>query len=285
MKGNFKNRVKDKVRRRIHILPNLVTSCNLLMGVRSIMLSLLALADGDLSPKRLKQASMCIFFGMIFDVFDGFVARLTKTSSHFGMELDSLADLVSFGVAPSVLMFVFVFKDAPEPIRKLALPCCMVYTCLAAIRLARFNAQIEEEGKTFSGIPTPEGAGVIISYLLLVSSGYLNPQANQFASILHYWVMPVVQVGLGLLMVATVRFPAPAKQIVWQSHPVAYLVLVVFLLTALFVRPGIVLPAVFIGYLLYGLFRAAQRQLFPARKEAGPEPEEESAEPAPAQEG
>ena len=114
MKNNLKNKVKDKVKGKIHILPNLVTACNLVMGVNAIMLSLAALAANDLSPKRLTKAAMCVFLGMIFDVFDGFVARLTKTSSRFGMELDSLADLVTFGVAPAVLMYVFVLQGIPD---------------------------------------------------------------------------------------------------------------------------------------------------------------------------
>ena len=265
MKGNLKNKVKDKMRKKIHILPNFVTACNLVMGINAIMISLGAFANDDFSSKRLTQASMCVFFGMIFDVFDGFVARLTKTSSRFGMELDSLADLVTFGVAPSVLMFVFVLKDVPDPVRKLVLPCCMVYTCCAALRLARFNAQIEDEGKTFSGIPTPEAAGVVISYLLLLSHGYLTPDSNYIHGLIHNYLMPFMMVGLGLLMVATVRFPAPAKQIVWQRHPFVYLVLIVFLLVALIARPGLVLPFIFVGYLVYGLLQAARRALFPPK--------------------
>ena len=268
MKGNLRNKMKDKMRKKIHILPNFVTACNLVMGVNAIMIALGAFANNDFSSKRLTQASMCVFFGMIFDVFDGFVARLTKTSSRFGMELDSLADLVTFGVAPSVLMYVFVLKDVPDPVRKLVLPCCMVYTCCAALRLARFNAQIEDEGKTFSGIPTPEAAGVMISYLLLLSHGYLRPETNSFHAVLQNYIVPFLPVGLGLLMVATIRFPAPAKQIVWQRHPFIYLVLIVFILVALIFRPGLVLPVLFMGYLLYGLLQAARRALFPPKAKA-----------------
>ncbi|MBO7434776.1 CDP-diacylglycerol--serine O-phosphatidyltransferase [bacterium] len=276
MKNNLKNKMKDKVKGKIHILPNLVTACNLVMGVNAIMLSLSALAANDLSPKRLTKAAMCVFLGMIFDVFDGFVARLTKTSSRFGMELDSLADLVTFGVAPAVLMYVFVLQGIPDPVKKLAIPCCMVYACCAALRLARFNAQIEDEGKTFSGIPTPEAAGVIISYLLLISHGYLDPDANYVLSLAHNFLTPFAMVGLGLLMVATVRFPAPAKQIVWQRHPFVYLVLIVFLLVALLYRPGLVLPFIFVGYLVYGLLQAARRALFPPKqKENEPDSREE----------
>lgn len=266
MKGNLKNKMKDRMRKKIHILPNFVTACNLVMGVNAIMLALGAFANNDFSSKRLTQASMCVFFGMVFDVFDGFVARLTKTSSRFGMELDSLADLVTFGVAPSVLFYVFVLQTVPAPIRKLALPCCMVYTCCAALRLARFNAQIEDEGKTFSGIPTPEAAGVIISYLLLLSHGYLSPATNNVHDFLHNFIMPFVPVVLGLLMVSTWRFPAPAKQIVWQRHPFVYLVLIVFLLVALIFKPGLVLPFIFIGYLFYGFIQVI-RKAFSKRPE------------------
>ena len=199
LKGNLKSRMRDKVRGKIHILPNLVTASNLIMGVYAILLALFTLSSGDFSQKRMSQAAMYVFYGMIFDVFDGFVARLTKTSSHFGMELDSLADLVSFGVAPTVLTYVFILKDAPEPFRKIGVFCCMIYTCCAALRLARFNAQIEDEGKTFSGIPTPEAAGVIISYLLLVGHGYLNPEVSYFDRLLQHYVMPIAPMVLGLL--------------------------------------------------------------------------------------
>ena len=270
MKGNLRNKMKDKMRKRIHILPNFVTACNLVMGVNAIMIALGAFANNDFSDKRLTKAAMCVFLGMIFDVFDGLVARLTKTSSRFGMELDSLADLVTFGVAPSVLMYVFVLQTIPAPMKKFVVPCCMVYTCCAALRLARFNAQIEDEGKTFSGIPTPEAAGVIISYLLLLSHGYLTPD-NHIHIFIHDYFMPFLMVGLGLLMVATVRFPAPAKQIVWQRHPFVYLVLIVFLLVALIARPGLVLPCIFVGYLVYGLLQAARRAIFPPKPKEEPQ--------------
>ena len=267
--------MRDKVRGKIHILPNLVTASNLIMGVYAILLALFTLSSGDFSQKRMSQAAMYVFYGMIFDVFDGFVARLTKTSSHFGMELDSLADLVSFGVAPTVLTYVFILKDAPEPFRKIGVFCCMIYTCCAALRLARFNAQIEDEGKTFSGIPTPEAAGVIISYLLLVGHGYLNPEVSYFDRLLQHYVMPIAPMVLGLLMVATMRFPAPAKQIVWKRHAFVYLVLVVILLTALLRYPGIVLPVMFVGYLFYGLISWLVRFFLPKKPlEVSTEPEE-----------
>ena len=80
--------------------------------------------------------------------------------------------------------------------------------------------------------------------------------------------MPFVPVGLGLLMVATIRFPAPAKQIVWQRHPFIYLVLIVFILVALIFRPGLVLPVLFLGYLFYGLLQAARRAMFPPKAKA-----------------
>ena len=138
-------------RRGIFLLPNLITTGGLFCGFYAIVDSM----RGDF-----ESAAIAIFFAAIFDGLDGRVARLTKTSSKFGEEYDSLADMVSFGVAPALVMYSWGLSD----LGKFGWSAAFVYVACAALRLARFNTQIDTADKNyFTGLASPAAAAVIAS--------------------------------------------------------------------------------------------------------------------------
>src|SRR5262245_33500237 len=165
-----------KLRKLLFVLPNLFTVSSIFCGFYA-----LTLCTGDASPAQLYQAALAIFFGIFFDGFDGRVARLTKTQSQFGMELDSLADVVTFGAAPALV----VYRWALQPLGIVGIFIGFMFAACGALRLARFNVlALKEEaakkaapeasgtpkshaaGRFFVGLPIPLGAGVVISIII-----------------------------------------------------------------------------------------------------------------------
>ena len=153
---------KAKLGKAIYILPNLVTSGNLFFGFFSIIKSL----NGDF-----KSAAIAIFIASVFDMLDGRVARLTRSSTEFGVQYDSLCDLVSFGLAPSVMLFQFSLSD----FGRIGWILCFVYLACGALRLARFNveSQIDRDSDDFTGLPIPMAALLLAGFvLMLVESNF-----------------------------------------------------------------------------------------------------------------
>lgn len=187
-----------KLRKLMFVLPNLFTVSSIFCGFYAMTLCL-----GEASPRHLYQAALCIFFGMFFDGFDGRVARLTKTQSDFGMQLDSLADVVTFGMAPGVL----VYKWALEPLGLAGLFLAFAFTACGALRLARFNVLAMRNphgggGRFFVGLPIPLAAGVLVS---LIMAHYAASGGVELAESAQVPVGVAVAV-LALLMVSTVRY-------------------------------------------------------------------------------
>jgi CDP-diacylglycerol--serine O-phosphatidyltransferase len=253
---------KIKLQGTVHLLPNLFTTANLALGIYAITLVLKEDTNYGL-------AGLVIFFAMLFDIFDGLIARLTKTTSRFGMELDSLADMVSFGVAPAIMVYnkaLSMFDSIHyKPVGRIGFFICVVYAGCAALRLARFNSQIEDESKSFAGIPTPAAAGVIISYFMILEKEIVPVSISQFTT---QWILPIVTFCLGLLMVSNIRFPAPAKQILWKQHPFMYLALFGGLLVLVITNTGLTLFILFITYVLYGLIAHIRKRGLKSSKTA-----------------
>ena len=151
-----------RFRKLMFVLPNLFTVTSIFCGFYA-----LTLCAGEATPFQLYQAALAIFFAMFFDAFDGRVARLTKTQSQFGVELDSLADVMSFGMVPSLL----VYKWALAPLGFWGIFVSFAFCCCGALRLARFNviAQRSSHGgssRFFVGLPIPLAAGMIVSMVI-----------------------------------------------------------------------------------------------------------------------
>jgi CDP-diacylglycerol--serine O-phosphatidyltransferase len=184
------------LRKAMFVLPNLFTVSSIFLGFYA-----LTLCAGDATPLQLYQAALAIFFAMFFDAFDGRVARMTKTQSEFGVQLDSLADVVSFGAAPALL----VYKWALAPLGFIGFFVSFAFLACGALRLARFNvlAARGDKGSSayFVGLPIPLAAGTIVA---LVIAHY-----RQFGSTTDAAARaPIAAVValLAFLMVSTVRY-------------------------------------------------------------------------------
>ncbi len=206
-------------------------------------MSILASADRDFI-----SAAWLIVLAAIFDSLDGVMARLTRSSSEFGVELDSLSDLVSFGVAPAFMMYK-VGLHSLGSIGTLASAMVMVF---GGLRLARFNVQLVGFDKDyFKGLPIPSSAITISSFVLLFfdgSVGWLNPDAAPF--------LPALAVALSLLMVSTVRYdtlPKFSRRSI-RSHPLKFSVFLAGVLIAV-VTMGKTLFWLLLLYIIGGLVR------------------------------
>ncbi len=209
--------------RRVYILPNLFTAGNLFCGLLAIFEIMDLGGEGD--PVR---ACQLIFLAGFLDVFDGLVARLTHSQSAFGLNFDSLADVISFGAAPALMIYTSVSAANPP----LAKATCGLFVICAAMRLARFNVQAgKEERHGFTGLPTP-GAGCFAVSLFWVihASGSLPPGS------IAEKVIPLAMVVLAYLMVSKVPYPGLKNLPLATRGPFEILVsivLVLFMLVAL----------------------------------------------------
>jgi len=188
--------VQINLRKAMFVLPNLFTVSSILLGFYA-----LTLCAGDATPEELYRAALAIIFAMFFDAFDGRVARMTKTQSDFGVQLDSLADVISFGAAPALL----VYKWALAPLGFFGLFVSFAFAACGALRLARFNvlAVRGDKGSSrfFVGLPIPLAAGAITA---LVIAHYKEFGAATDAATR----LPVaaVVIVLSFLMVSTIRY-------------------------------------------------------------------------------
>src|SRR5512138_3907516 len=184
------------LRKAMFVLPNLFTVSSIFLGFYALVL-----CAGDATPQQLYQAALAIFFAMFFDGFDGRVARMTKTQSEFGVQLDSLADVISFGAAPALL----IYKWALASLGLVGMFVSFSFAACGALRLARFNvlAARGDKGSSrfFVGLPIPLAAGAIVA---LVIAHY-----RQFGSMTEpttHVPVALVVVLLSFLMVSTVRY-------------------------------------------------------------------------------
>lgn len=239
-----------KLRKLMFVLPNLFTVTSIFCGFYAI-----TLCSGEAEPVQLYQAALAILFAMFFDGFDGRVARLTKTQSDFGMQLDSLADVMSFGAAPALL----VYKWALAPMGFWGLFISFAFMACGAMRLARFNVLAMRNphgggGGFFVGLPIPLAAGVLVS---LIISHHVASQGEALGDGAR--VPVAVAVGaLSLLMVSTVRYRTfkdarPSRK--------TALVFMAMALTGAFIaqqfHPAWVLVTYFAAYLVMGLVESA----------------------------
>jgi CDP-diacylglycerol--serine O-phosphatidyltransferase len=187
-----RQRVKLDLRKTMFVLPNLFTLSSIFCGFYAIVLS-----SGDAGAAQMRTACVLIAFALFFDAIDGRVARLTRTQSEFGMELDSLADVVSFGAAPALLAYRYGLAQ----LGTLGIFVAFAFAACGAIRLARFNVIAHrEEGvmQFFLGLPIPLAAGVLVSVILASGAQPLPPQ--QAVS----WC--VLMLVVSYLMVSNIRY-------------------------------------------------------------------------------
>lgn len=223
----------ESMRKGIYILPNLFTAGSLFAGFYGIV----ATTNGNFY-----SAAIWILVSSIFDGLDGKVARLTGTSTKFGVEFDSLADLVAFGVAPGILMYSWALK----PFGRLGWLAAFLFVVCGALRLARFNVQVNTvESKRFVGLPIPAAASMVSATVLLFHRFGWPGSYKKLAILILIYL-------LAFLMVSSFRYYSFKDPELIKRQPFAFLVLAILLLIIIAAEPVIMLFAVFTAYMLSG---------------------------------
>jgi CDP-diacylglycerol---serine O-phosphatidyltransferase len=238
---------------KIPLLPTLMTAGNILSGFVAI-LQIFKGREGEVTV-HYYYAIGCILAACLFDVLDGRLARMSGTESAFGREFDSLADIVSFGLAPALLVHDIVLESIEVQFGGLGWLIASAYLVCGAMRLARFNciAAMDEKSssKSFRGCPIPAAAGVIssLTLFLLWWDGTDRPVGN------WKYILPVLMILLSYLMVSDIEYPS-FKSVNWRTRRSFRWVLISIVIIAFSVRNWQWMPAVlFVSYLLYGLVR------------------------------
>jgi CDP-diacylglycerol--serine O-phosphatidyltransferase len=270
----------------IAILPNLVTLANAFCGLLALSKAIDAIpyigVDSWVFYEKMESACLLVFLGMVFDAADGWVARLTKSSSEFGAMLDSFADLLTFGVVPAMLAKVMIEHEGSvvgyEGNARMHFLAAATFSIFALLRLCRFTLETEPETddhKSFSGLPSPAAAGAVTSwiwmYLILQAPqletaestktpvGMVMTWIQQFdwspfltwAPLLLALYLPI----LGLLMISRIRYSHGANIFTQRSSPFSALVVVVGICFLLFLAPVPVLFVVFNGFVILGALK------------------------------
>jgi CDP-diacylglycerol--serine O-phosphatidyltransferase len=228
-----KRKPLDIRRRSIYLLPNLFTTGALFAGFYAIVQAM----NG-----KFETAAVAVFIAMVLDGLDGRVARMTRTQSEFGAEYDSLSDMVSFGVAPSLLMYEWAFRD----LGKIGWFAAFIYCAGTALRLARFNTNHEVIDKRFfQGLPSPAAAALVAGFIWVMHD-------YGIAGMDVRWVAVVLTLFAGLSMVSNVRFYSFKDLNMRKSVPfIAIFLLALFFILISSYPPG-VLFLLFFGYALSG---------------------------------
>ncbi|HUL12413.1 MAG TPA: CDP-diacylglycerol--serine O-phosphatidyltransferase [Methylococcaceae bacterium] len=219
--------------RGIYLLPNLFTTAALFAGFYAITAAI---------NERYEPAAVAIFVAMILDGLDGRVARLTNTQSAFGGEYDSMADLISFGAAPALVLYIWSLAG----LGKLGWVAAFVHAAGAALRLARFNTQIGTADKRyFQGLPSPSAAAILAGFIwTCVEYDLTGTQAA--------YVGLGLSIATGLLMVSNFRYNSFKDIDLRGRMPFVKAILVMLAFAVIFTNPPLVLFLIFTGYAVSG---------------------------------
>ncbi|HNZ48140.1 MAG TPA: CDP-diacylglycerol--serine O-phosphatidyltransferase [Candidatus Hydrogenedentes bacterium] len=233
---------------RINVVASILTTMNLYMGTTSILASI---------GQEFQWAATCILLAILFDTFDGFVARLTHSVSDFGKELDSLCDMVSFGVAPAVLVFMaYLPPDAHLPLSPRTESIvgmtgsymAIIFVICAALRLARFNTWHAGRSDFFIGLPSPAAGGTLAAFVLFLLYFEKSLNAHALGS-LAYVALGPTSVFLAFLMVSSVQYPKNRLK--------------TFLFKPRHAFQALAITAFFIGIIHYAMVKSVSLVLFP----------------------
>ena len=238
--------VVRKRRKGIYILPNLFTLGGLFGGFYAMVMAI----DG-----RFENAAIGVFCAMVLDSLDGRVARMTNTQSAFGEQMDSLSDMVSFGAAPALIVYVWALST----LGRWGWIAAFVYCACAALRLARFNVNTAVVDKRFfQGLPSPAAAALVAGFIWLMTEADIDGQDVR-------WIAFALTLYCGLMMVTNVPFYSFKDVQMKRSVPFAAIVLIALAIAVINIDPPIVLFSLFVlyglsGYAVYGWRKATGRQ-------------------------
>ncbi|MGC9385987.1 MAG: CDP-diacylglycerol--serine O-phosphatidyltransferase [Hydrogenovibrio sp.] len=217
----------------IYLLPNLMTTSALFAGFYAVIAGM----NGEY-----ELGAIAIFVAMIFDGLDGRVARMTNSCSAFGAEYDSLADMVSFGLAPALLLYQWMLHD----FGKLGWLIAFIFTVGAALRLARFNTQVGIADKRyFQGLPSPAAAALLAGFVWMVES-------NQIRTGFEAYLALFLTLLVGLMMVSNIRFSSFKELNLRDKVPFVTLLVVVLIFVVITLKPAMMLFGIFLAYTLSG---------------------------------
>ncbi|MGE4498856.1 MAG: CDP-diacylglycerol--serine O-phosphatidyltransferase [Hydrogenovibrio sp.] len=217
----------------IYLLPNLMTTLALFAGFYAVIAGM----NG-----QFELGAIAIFVAMIFDGLDGRVARMTNSCSAFGAEYDSLADMVSFGLAPALLVYQWALQD----FGKLGWLIAFIFTVGAALRLARFNTQVGIADKRyFQGLPSPAAAALLAGFVWMIETNHIETGLESLAVLLLTLVA-------GLMMVSNIRFSSFKELNLKDKVPFVTLLVVVLVFVVITLKPAMILFILFFGYTLSG---------------------------------
>ncbi len=241
------------MRKGIYVLPNLMTLTSMFFGFYSIVASF----NSDY-----ERAAWSILIATVFDGLDGWVARMTHTATRFGIEMDSLADVISFGVAPGVLVYTWTLQS----FGRIGWLGSFFLVACGALRLARFNVQMgSTEKKYFSGLPIPASAMVIATTVLayedvieILEHLKLGRLADMVGK--DYWVLALTFILAGL-MVSKITYHSPKEANLIERRPFGLLVIIAAFLAVVAYHPSLVLFLVSISYVAVGIAEALYKLL------------------------
>jgi len=239
--------------RSIYLLPNLFTTGALFAGFYAVVQAM---------GGNYEQSAVAIFLAMVMDGLDGRVARLTHTQSAFGAEYDSLSDMVSFGVAPALVLYVWALK----PMGKLGWIAAFLYCAGAALRLARFNTKLDESDKRyFQGLPSPAAAALLAGLVWVAHDNGISGSEILFGWLQMKWVAFTFTVFAGLTMVSDLRYFSGKDFNLRRSVPFVVILLIVLAFVLISYSPAEVLFGTFVIYGLSGYAGWVMRRLSPAK--------------------
>ena len=278
-KNGLLRRMRKQRLNYIAILPSLVTLINGICGFAAMVFASKAISENTnhffhekFQLSYFAMAGYMILLAMIADMLDGRLARMSKSTSSFGGQLDSLCDMVSFGIAPAFLMIkILEYELGPGVVHTTLVNfverfiwlAAVAYISCAAIRLARFNVENEEDESvhmSFVGLPTPAAAGVIVS-LIIFQQQILKSIAQQPSN--SYMILgkaiictlPFILIGIAILMVSRIRYPHVVNQYIKGKKPFAHFIRVLFLIGLIIWSIQTALALIFCGFALSGFLK------------------------------
>ncbi|MBN2468454.1 MAG: CDP-diacylglycerol--serine O-phosphatidyltransferase [Deltaproteobacteria bacterium] len=254
-----RRRNPEAFRRGVYLLPNLFTTCSLFCGFYSIIASF----NGAFS-----RAAWVIVFAAVFDWLDGKVARASHTNSRFGMEYDSLADLISFGVAPGLMIYTWGLI----PFGRVGWLAAFLFVACAALRLARFNIHSATvEAKSFEGMPTPAAGGILATIILMTDHFGWSAVPKHFPVLFLMFI-------LSFMMVSKIRFYGLKQLQLSGKKSFQVLVITLCMIVVLAAEPQITLFALGLLYLVSGPAMAFQEKVKGFKRKPVEKKEEENVE-------
>jgi CDP-diacylglycerol---serine O-phosphatidyltransferase len=253
-----KRREADTLRNKgIYLLPNLFTSAALFAGFFAIVQAM---------NNRFELSAIAIFVAMVLDGLDGRVARMTNTQSAFGAEYDSLSDMVSFGVAPALIMYTWALK----PMLKLGWIAAFIYCACAALRLARFNTKLEDpnqDKRYFQGLPSPAAAALLAGFVWVAYEYNLNGHEIFFGGIQMKWMAWFITVFAAGSMVSDLKFYSGKDINLKESVPFVAILAIVLAFVLISYSPPEVLFTAMLVYASSGYYMWLKSRLKPTKNQ------------------